>query len=128
MSKLAGTILIIKDDFNNVLVLNKKVKKSEPETYCLVEQKARAKESAEKCVHRSVKDSLKSIVFDLEEINDYPVEGEEEEIVKAFVGTIKERIVLDKAYIDSKWVGKNQFNNYNLSELDKKVLNDFFNK
>ena len=125
MSKLVGCSLIIKDDFNNVLVVKKKVKRGQKEEWSLVNQKARSKESAEKCVNRGAKDILKSIVFDLKSLNEYVVNEENDEVIMTFSGTLKERITLDKNYKEYKWVNNVQLENYEIKEFDKQILNDF---
>ena len=64
MSTVVSCSLIIRDDFNNVLLLKKKVKRGQIEKWSLLTQKKRSKEEHEKTIHRGVKDILKSIVFD----------------------------------------------------------------
>ena len=71
MAKISTCTLIIRDDFKNVLILQKKVKKGEVDSFSLLTQKLRGRESEEKCVNRAVKDSLKSIIFDLEKLQNY---------------------------------------------------------
>lgn len=126
MAKVSMCTLIIRDDFKNVLILQKKVKKGEEDSFALLTQKLRGKESEEKCINRAVKDSLKSIIFDLEKIQNYELSDQEE--IAVYVGDLKERIVLDKAYKDYKWINKRQLDDFNLSEVEKDILSLYFEK
>lgn len=124
MAKVTECILIVRDDFNNVLILQKKVKRGQEENFTMLNQKIRGKETEEKCINRSVKDSLKSIIFELEKVREYPLN--EEESVGVYVGLLKERIVLDKAFKDYVWISKSKIESYNLLDFHKTVLNDYF--
>lgn len=116
--------LIIKDDFKNVLVLQNKAKRGQIATWCILSLKKRGKETDEKCVNRIAKDALKTIIFDLEKFKDFEINSEE--ATTAYIGSLKERIVLDKAYSDSKWIGKNDLESINLDETSKNILKEYF--
>lgn len=126
MSKIMGCSLVIKDDFNNVLILQKKVKKTEPEEWSLVSSKIRGKESYEKSINRGIKDCIKALAFDLEQVGEYIVDEENDESVMVFKANIKEKPMLDKSFIDYRWISKNQVVNYNLKEYEKAALRDCF--
>ncbi|MDD6796440.1 MAG: hypothetical protein PUE01_13725 [Clostridiaceae bacterium] len=126
MAKIVACNLIIKDDFHNVLILKKKVKRGEVETWSILTQKIRGKESHDKCITRCAKDSLKSVVFDVEPFKEFISNEEADESVMVYTGRIKEKIVLDKNYKDSSWIGVRNLEKYNLSELDKKILEEYF--
>ena len=126
MSKIMGCSLVIKDDFENVLILQKKVKKQEPEEWSLVNSKLRGKESYEKSINRGIKDCIKALAFDLEQVGEYIVDEENDESVMVFKANIKEKPILDKAFIDYRWISKNQVVNYNLKEYEKAALLDCF--
>lgn len=122
MSNIIGCTLIIKDDFKNVLILQKKVKRGEVESWCLIGSKLRGKESLEKSINRGVKDSIKALAFDLEPIEEVVIDKENDESIKVFVANIKEKPMLDKAYVDYRWINKNQIDNFNLMEHEKDLL------
>ena len=124
MPKVTGCVLIIRDDFNNVLTLQKKMKRGERESFIILNQKLKGKETEEKCVNKCVKDSLKSIIFDLHKTGEYKIN--DEEVVALYVGLLKERIVLDKAYIDYRWIGKRNIEDLNFEELHKNILVEYF--
>lgn len=124
MTKVSECILIVKDDFNNVLILQKKVKKGQEESFIMINQKVRGKETEEKCINRSVKDSLKSIIFDLKKVKEYPLN--EEENIGVYTGVLKDKIVLDKSLKSYAWINKRQMESYNLLDFHKTVLNDYF--
>ena len=126
MTKIVACTLIIKDDFNNVLVLKKKAKKGQEEKWSLLTQKFRGKENDEKCLNRAMKDILKSIIFNLEEFKEYSINQENGESIKVYLGDLKERFILDKSYNEAKWINKNELEKYNLEELDKNILKDFY--
>lgn len=126
MTKIVACTLIIKDDFNNVLILKKKAKRGQEETWSLLTQKLRGKESDEKCLNRAMKDIFKSIIFNLEEFNSYELNQEDGESTKVYLGDLKERFVLDKSYDEAKWISKNDLDKYNFEELHKNILKDFY--
>ena len=82
MNKEVGCTLLIKDDFNNVLVLNKKVKREKNKLASLLSGKSREKKSDEKCIDRTVKDVLKSIPFETKFVGEY--ESDEESFKSLF--------------------------------------------
>lgn len=124
MNKSIGCTLLIKDDFNNILLLNKKVKRGEQQSWSLLSQKTRGKESEEKCIERVVKDVLKSIPFETEFVKEYNFE---DEVVKVYSAIIRERIVLHKNYRECKWISKSEVENLELQEFDKNIINEYFN-
>ena len=126
MSTVVSCSLIIRDDFNNVLLLKKKVKRGQIEEWSLLNQKKRGKEEHEKTIHRCVKDVLKSIVFELEPINEYSINEDESAMV--YLGILKEKITLDKNYKEAKWINVNDIDNFEINNLDKKILKDYFEK
>jgi hypothetical protein len=124
MTNVVGCTLIVKDDFNNVLVLKKKVKRGQVESYSLITDKIRGKETTEKCVERAVKNSIKCIVFDMQPLKEFVVNEESKEKHIIYVGNIKERPMLDKGYVDCKWISKRQIEDHNFEEYEKEILND----
>ncbi|MBD7910477.1 MULTISPECIES: hypothetical protein [Clostridium] len=128
MAKVIGCSLIIKDDFHNILLLKKKVKRGEVEVWSLLTQKLRGKESHDKCIARGAKDILKSVIFDVEPVKEYIVNSDEDECVMVYTGRIKEKAVLDKAYKECKWIGYRNLEDYNILPYEKQILLDFFEK
>ncbi len=126
MAKQVACSLIIKDDFHNVLILKKKVKRGEVESWSILTSKIRGKESHDKCITRGAKDILKSVIFDVEPFKEYIINEENDESVMVFTGRIKEKAILDKNYKECKWIGKRNIEDYNFLSLDKDILNDFF--
>lgn len=126
MAKQVACSLIIKDDFHNVLILKKKVKRGEIENWSILTSKIRGKESHDKCITRGAKDILKSVIFDVEPFKEYIIDEENDESVMVYTGRIKEKAILDKNYKECKWIGKRNLEDYNFLSLDKDVLNDFF--
>lgn len=117
--------LIIKDDFENILILKKKVKKGEVAKWSLLSQKLRGKESDEKCLNKASNKILKTIIFDLEPYKEIMVNEELDEGIRVYKGEIKGRFVLDKTYDDAQWVHRSKLNEYEFEEVDKLILEDF---
>lgn len=124
MSKIVGCVLIVKDDFENSLILQKKVKRNEPEEWCLIHSKLKGKESYDKSINRGVKDCIKALAFDLETIGECVIDKENDESVMVYVGNIKEKPMLDKAYIDYTWINRRQIDKFNLSDWEKDLLRE----
>lgn len=126
MTKIVGCTLIIKDDFNNVLILKKKTKRGQEEKWELLTQKLRGKENDEKCLNRAMKDVFKSIIFNLQEFKQYNINEENKESIRVYLGDLKERFILDKSYDQAKWINRNDIEKYNIEELHKNILKDFY--
>ena len=127
MAKIIACSLIIKDDFNNVLILNKKVKRGEIETWSILNQNIKGKESHDKCISRCAKDTIKSLVFDVEPFKEYIVDQDADEAVMVYTGRIEERVALDtKKYIGNRWISLRSIENFNLTQFEKEILKDFF--
>lgn len=126
MAKVIGCSLIIKDDFRNVLILNKKVKRGEVETWSLLSQKLKGKESHDKCITRGAKDILKSVIFDVEPVGEYKMDSDEDECVMVYTGRIREKAILDKSYKECKWIGYRNIEGLNMAPHEKQILLDFF--
>lgn len=127
MMNFTGCTLLIKDDFGNILVLKKKVKKGQKEIWSLLTQKIKGKESHEKCINKSVNKILKTIVFDLKQFNEYATDSENNEGINVYLGGLKGKVVLDKSYDESRWINRNDLNSYEFDEIDKKIIEDYYN-
>lgn len=126
MAKVVSCSLIIRDDFNNILIIKKRVKRGQKEEWSILNQKIKGKENTEKCINRGVKDILKSIAFDLAEVKEYVVNEIEDESIIVFSGILKEKVTLDKNYKELKWINKNDSDSYEINDFDKKIIRDYF--
>lgn len=122
MRKVVECSVIIKDDFNNIFIVKRKTKKSEPKYWYTVGKKIKGRESEEKCIARAIKDDLKSIVFNLRKIGEVEnnvLEG----ITSLYVGELKEKIVLGNDIEEGKWIKVDDIDQYEFEENEyKKVL------
>ena len=125
MMKCTACTLIIKDDFKNILILKKKVKKGQVGKWSLLSQNLRGKESDEKCLNKASNKILKTIIFDLEPYKEFVVNEESEECVRVYKGEIKGRFVLDKSYDDAQWVHIDKLNEYDFEDVDKLIIEEF---
>lgn len=124
MSKVINCSLIIKDDFNNVLIIQRKVKRGQPKLWSLLSRDIKGKETAEKCLEKIAKDDLKGIVFNVTHFKDVSIN--ENEINSIYTGTIKESIILHKDITSSMWINERVINQYDIIEYDKEILMAFF--
>ncbi len=125
MMKCTACTLIIKDDFENVLILKKKVKKGQIGKWSLLSQNLRGKESDEKCLNKASNKILKTIIFDLEPYKEFVLDSDSDEGIRVYKGEIKGRFVLDKSYDDAQWVNKNKLSEYEFEDIDKLVMENF---
>lgn len=124
MRKIIGCSIIIKDDFNNVLIVQRKVKKNEPKKWDIFSRNIRGKESPEKCINRAIKEDLKTIIFDLEPFKEYVIDEENENNILVYTGCIKERIILHADIIMSKWINLKDIESYDFVSGAKEKLLD----
>ena len=120
MSKVVECSVIIKDDFNNIFIVQRKTKKNQPKYWYTVGKKIKGRESEEKCISRAIKDDLKSIVFNLEkvgEIDNKNLEG----LSALYIGELKEKIVLGNDIEEGKWIKISDIDNYEfeINEVEK---------
>ena len=124
MSCVKSCSVIVKDDFNNILITKIKGKKSEKNLWYIFNRNIRGRETPEKCANRIIKEDLKTIIFDLKEICDFKVN--EEENLRIFSGTLKEKITCGTNITSLKWVNKNELSNYTFAEGELEKINAFF--
>lgn len=115
--------IIIKDDFNNVLILQKKAKRGEQSRWSLVSGELKARETEEKCANRTVNDNFKITVFDLERVKEEEIN---EKLLIVYTGIIKERVICNNNVEKIQWVNKRELEKYDIEEIDKNILNEFF--
>ncbi|MDU1004126.1 hypothetical protein [Clostridium butyricum] len=125
MMKCTACTLIIKDDFENILILKKKVKKGQIGKWSLLSQNLRGKESDEKCLNKASNKILKTIIFDLEPYKEFVLDSNSDEGIRVYKGEIKGRFVLDKSYDDAQWVNKNKLSEYEFEDIDKLIMENF---
>lgn len=124
MSNVKFCSVIIKDDFNNILISKKKGKKSDENLWYIFERKIKAKETPEKCAHRIIKEDLKTIVFDLNKLCDLNIcEGE---TLSVFTGFLKEKFTYGNNITACKWINKNDLKDYTFAGGELEKINAFF--
>ncbi|SHI34692.1 hypothetical protein SAMN02745163_00059 [Clostridium cavendishii DSM 21758] len=126
MSKIIGAQVIIRDNFNSVLVIQRKVKKTEPKLWDIFSRTLKGKETTEKCANRTIKEDLKTIIFDLEPFREYIVNEETGDTVMVYMGYVKERIVCHDNIVANKWISKKNISEYEFTPMAKNILTDFF--
>lgn len=128
MSKIIGAHVIIRDNFNSVLIMQRKVKKTEPKLWDIFSRNLKGKESIEKCANRTIKEDLKTIIFDLEPFKEYVVNEETGDTIMVYTGYVKERIVCHDNIVAHKWISERNMDEYEFIPMAKNILTDFFNE
>ena len=127
MGKIIGSSIVIYDDFNNVLIAERGKGKNTPKVWGIFGKDIKGKETEEKCVLKAIDKDLKCTVFDLKELNTYSNTGSNDgELIKGYSGTVKEYLTCHKSINSVKWIGKKEIDNYNFSDLDRAMLEDFW--
>lgn len=122
MGKNLKCSVIIKDDFNNVLIIAKG-KKNDPIKWQLIGRESKGKETKEKCINNCVKEVLNTLLFDLEEVSEFKIENQN---VNLFKGKLKEYMNLGKNVKEIEWVNENSFENYDFLNGEKELLIKYF--
>lgn len=107
--------IIIRDDFNNILIIQKKVKKNEPKLWSFLSGEVKGKSTPELSIVKETAKLLKVTLFDVKldkELN--------EEYI--FSGIIREGIVTHNNLSETKWVKKADLVNYDFDEDSKNIL------
>lgn len=124
MSNIKFCSIIIKDDFNNILISKRKGKKADEHLWYVFERKIKGRETPEKCANRAIKEDLKTIVFDLNKLCDLNVN--EEETLRVFTGSLKEKITCGSNITTYKWISKDDLNDYTFANGELEKINAFF--
>ncbi|GAB6167828.1 hypothetical protein JCM1393_02880 [Clostridium carnis] len=127
MAKIIGCSIIIKDDFNNVLIARKKVKKNEPKLWYIFGRTLRGKETTEKCINRAIKEDLKSIIFDLAPLKEYVVDETTLDSYLLYTGSIKERVTTHADIVECKWVSERNLDDYDFAQGEKEKIISYYN-
>ncbi|GAA0069324.1 hypothetical protein K5V21_09215 [Clostridium sardiniense] len=125
MGNVIGCSIILKDDFNNVLIIKKGSKKSLEPWKCVGRLK-KGKESNEKCITNSIKEDLNTLVFDLEPLKEFVVNSETNDSIMIYEGKIKEYMNLGKKVVDMNWISEREIDKYDFIDGEKEVLLEYF--
>ncbi|WP_300385247.1 hypothetical protein [Clostridium sp.] len=126
MAKIIECSIIIKDDFKNVFIVQRKSKRKEPKLWYLLGKKVKGKETEEKCINKAIKEDLKAIIFNLKPIFELDINDLESCLV--YQGELKERIVYGTEIIDGKWISEREIDNYDFAPYEKEKLIEYFKK
>lgn len=120
MANIGGCSVIIKDDFNNLLLVKRKARKTEPKLWGLCAKKLKGKESNDKCASRAVKEDLSVVAFDLKEVS--VLQSSDDVNHMLYVGSIKEKFVSHKDIEECKWVNIDRINELELNSYDREMI------
>ncbi len=124
MGNIKGTLIVIYDNYNNVLIIQRGKKSSEG--WSLVGKELKGKETPEKCISKGAEKDLDCTIFDLKELGEYKMAGDSEATVLAYSGMIMQTIVPHKTLGGAKWISKKDLDSCEFTEGTKKILEDFF--
>ena len=124
MSDVTKVVVIIYDNYENVLVVqNQKNKSGTPEIWSLLRRDIKGKETAEKCANKAVDHDLNSIIFNLESFKLY--QEQDCSVTEVFRGNLKGKTVLHKSLYDLKWINVKELDNYEFKGEDKSIIMSF---
>ena len=126
MAKIIECSIVIKDDFKNVFIVQKKAKRKEPKLWYLVGKKMKGKETTEKCINKAIKEDLKSIIFNLESTFELDINDSESCLV--YQGELKERVVYGTEIVEGRWISEREINNYDFAPYEKEKLIEYFKR
>lgn len=127
MGNVIGCSIILKDDFNNILIIKKEQKKNFGLWKCVGRLK-KGRENNEKCITNSVKEELNTLVFDLKEVKEFKINDENEDSIMIYEGKIKDYMNLGKKVMDMKWISENEIENFEFLDGEKEILLEYFKK
>ncbi|MEG1481100.1 hypothetical protein [Clostridium sp.] len=125
MGKVIGCSVILQDDFNNVLIIQKGKKKEKSLWKCVGRLK-KGKETNDKCITSSIKEDLNTLIFDLEPLTEYIFDAETNESIMIYSGKIKEYMNLGKNVKMIEWINERTLNNYEFLEGEKEILLEYY--
>ncbi|WP_297636670.1 hypothetical protein [uncultured Clostridium sp.] len=123
MENSKGCFILLKDDFNNILLVQKGKKKS-PGDWQLVGRDKKGKETNDKCIHNVIKENLNTLIFDLDEYK--VIQDSKDENYAIYIGKIKDFMNLGKGVINSEWINSERLSTMVMDDFSKKVLEDYF--
>ncbi|MGL5417003.1 MAG: NUDIX hydrolase [Clostridium sp.] len=123
MENINGCYVLLKDDFGNILLVQKGKKKN-PGKWQLVGRNKKGKESNDKCINNSIKEDLNTLIFDLEEYKSFNIS--ETDNILVFTGKIKDFMNHGKNVVTSEWISKSKFETLDTDEITSVILKDFF--
>ncbi|NLP29391.1 MAG: hypothetical protein GX370_11715 [Clostridia bacterium] len=127
MSKVIKSLVIVYDDYNNVLIAERgKGKKDSPKLWGIFGRNLRGKETGETCATKVIDKDLSCTIFDLALFKEYSLNSEEEGTVQVFTGRIRQMVSLHKEVNKVKWINSREIDNYEFKEDEKAIILDFF--
>lgn len=127
MSKIVKTSIIIYDDYNNILAVQKGKNKDNPrEMWSLVGKELKGKESEEKAIIKAVEKELGCGILNLAPVGEYAINGENNEKILVYSGVVGGQIVCHKTINKMKWINEREVETCGFSMTEKEALMDFF--
>lgn len=127
MSDIVKCLIVIYDDFNNVLIAERGKGKKVIKEWGIFGKNIKGKETEDKCISKAVDKDIKCTIFDLKPFKTYVLNDQDQKI-QVYTGTIKEYITCHRTINSLKWIGKSEVDSYLFNEEEKQILKDFFNR
>ncbi|MGL4774362.1 MAG: hypothetical protein ACRC2K_12410 [Clostridium sp.] len=119
MSNISKGSVIIKDDFENILIIQKKSKKNEPKLWSFIGCDIKEKAVPENAILKEINKQLKVTIFELDLIKEVDVNESKKFI---FNGIIRESIVTHNDIAKVQWIKKDKVNLYEFREEDQDIV------
>lgn len=127
MGKVVKTSIIIYDDYNNILAVQKGKNKDNPkEMWSLVGKELKGKESEEKAIFKAVEKDLGCGILNLTPFGEYAINEENNEKILVYSGVVGGQIVCHKTINKMKWINEREVETCGFSMIEKEALMDFF--
>lgn len=129
MNEVIKTLIIIYDNYNNVLAIQRGNTKDNPRgIWSLVGKELKGKESEEACIIKAVEKNLGCGIFNLALFKEYSINGENNGKLVVYSGVVGGYITCHKSIGKIKWINEKEVETHNFSIEEKEILTDFFEK
>lgn len=127
MNEVIKTLIIIYDNYNNVLIIQKGNNKDNPKgLWSLVGKELKGKESEEACIIKGVEKNLGCGIYNLAPFKEYTINEENNVKLVVYSGVVGGYITCHKSINKMKWINEKEVETHNFSMEEKEILTDFF--
>jgi hypothetical protein len=127
MRNITKTLIVIYDDYNNVLVIKRgKGGNNSSGAWSILGRDLKGKENEEKCITKLVDKDLGCTIFNLAPFKEYTIDEASDDSLLVYTGIIRERVTCHKTIKQVMWINEAKLDAYTFSPNEKKILTDFF--
>jgi len=125
MGKVVKCFIIIRDDFNAVLIAARGKKKTQ-KLWSIFGREIKGKETSEQCASKAIDKDLNCIIFDMMPFKEYVLDKDSQDISLVYTGKVKHYINSHKDINQIKWITERELDSYDFNSDEKEILIDFF--